>query len=207
MKFKEIACQVTYKLFFQTISSFKTGLCEDVYVGKISTFLSNQDDFLRLPVNERPEDIRCLIMILESPHIEEYKVNPAEPVKGTTGRNIREYILSVNGLSGYNNYGLIIVNAIQYQCSLGQSTKYFRDDMFKSMWKDGGENSFIQRLIGLYKTDDVIVNCCTKGGGTGKNELRKIVQAAITTNLRFNPLKRTHPSSWNIKKQRNTIWM
>lgn len=102
-------------------------------------------------------------------------------------------------------YGLILLNAIPYQCSLGLPTGCFRDEIFKIVWNTDGENDFVVRLRNVYRQGDVIVNCCTKGNG--KKELRKIVQEAIIKmNFECVTIKRTHPSSWWSDKNRKFIW-
>lgn len=176
-------------------------LCPDQYVGKIDEF---NDSFpLRVSVEQRPENTKCLIMLLESPHKEEFKVVPS-PAKGTTGDLIRKHILNVKDLSVYSEYGLILINAIQNQCSLGYSTECYRDEVFISVWNNGAKEIFIDRLKNVYREGDVIVNCCTKGK-IKKQELRKLVQDSIPRDL-GKVLRRTHPSSWYSPKNRNSEW-
>ena len=105
------------------ISTIEERLCPDQYVGKISEFNAGQQDFPdRIPAIERPNNQICLIVILESPHKDEF-IGDLGPAKGKTGRLIRKWIGTDElGLSQYRKYGLILVNAIQNQCSLGIST-------------------------------------------------------------------------------------
>lgn len=179
-------------------------LCPDHYVGKIEKFTIDCNDFPeRSSVKKRPEDTKCLIMLLESPHKEEFKTI-LSPAKGLTGKLIRKHILTVAGLSIYGDRGLILMNAIQNQCSLGYSTECYRDEVFISVWNDGAKEHFIARLKELYKQGDVIVNCCTKGKKANK-ELRKLVQASIPKDM-GTVLRRTHPSSWHSSQNRNSEW-
>lgn len=189
------------------ISSIENRFCPDQYVGIISSFRADQGDFpVRLAENERPAGLKCLIMIIESPHIEEFIGDPC-PAKGKTGQLIRKWIRKVPGLSAYGGYGLILVNAIQYQCSLGAPTRCFRDDVFKAAWREGGEEAFIERLKGICRNGDAIANCCTNGN-IKKTELRQLVQAAITKiEMRCPVHRRTHPSSWYSEKNRKYEWM
>ena len=184
--------------------TFETRKCPDQFLGKISEFTVEQQDFpVRWNIKNRISNTPCLIMILESPHTEEFGVSPG-PAKGKTGKKIREHILSVNGLSEYNDYGLIIINACQYQCSLGYPTNCLRDELFLKHWHCGGNKNFIQRLNKIYQDDDVIVNCCTKGNTNP--HLRILVDTAIyriAENISF--LKRTHPSSWHSERNRNYV--
>lgn len=189
------------------IGSIEKRYCPDQYVGKITEFSTNQTDFpARITPVNRPNDLKCLIMVIESPHTDEFLQTPC-PANGTTGKLIRKWICSVKGLSTYRkDYGLIIINAIQYQCSLGSPTKCFRDNVFETVWNDFGEDDFVTRLQSIYQSGDVILNCCTKGNSKN-GELRQRVQQAIkklTTNSIL--LRRTHPSSWHSSKNRKYEW-
>jgi hypothetical protein len=65
----------------------ETRTCQDQYVGPLSK-LTNQHDFpFRKFVDERP-DSPCLILVMESPHKDEF-IEDVGPAKGKTGRNIR----------------------------------------------------------------------------------------------------------------------
>lgn len=107
-----------------------------------------------------------IILVLESPHIEEFK-NSIGPAKGITGKNIANYISMVLGnsiLSPNTNYDLILMNAIQFQCSMGVKPIHFRTLAFIHLWFDGGKRNFIDRITNLkLKKDDVLINACTKG--------------------------------------------
>jgi len=181
-------------------------LCPDQYVGIIREFSSESNDFpVRTPAEIRPENLNCLIMILESPHKAEFIVDLPSPANGSTGRLIRQHILTVMGLSNYENYGLLLMNAIQNQCSVGHPTCFYRDEIFMSVWNDGRNVEFVDRLNELYSDGDVIVNCCTKGKGRGPTELRQLVQSSIPIDERI-VLRRTHPSSWYSERNRNSEW-
>lgn len=75
------------------------------------------------------------------------------PACGSTGRNIKKYLPSVlfNYLPAINetsrlitydlnkqiqngDYCIALINAIQYQCSLGEDTLKYRDKIFSEMW-------------------------------------------------------------------------
>src|SRR5450759_4266415 len=55
--------------------------CPDQYVGSIADIGAKKEFPLRRPASERPPDQRCLIMVLESPHTNEFVDEPA-PAKG-----------------------------------------------------------------------------------------------------------------------------
>jgi len=73
-------------------SSIEDRICPDQYVGIINDFGQASDDFPeRQDAVSRPDGIPCLIIILESPHTDEF-VGNVGPAKGTTGRLIRSHI-------------------------------------------------------------------------------------------------------------------
>lgn len=201
MDFEDIAKAVLLEKAARPIEARR---CPDQYVGLISQFFYNPSDFPeRVLVESRPSDIKCVIMILESPHIDEFS-NSLGTEKGQTGRLIRANFLLVNGLSEYNNHGLILINAVQNQCSLGSSTDCYRDDVFATVWQNGAKEDFIRRLNSIFQPGDVIVNCCTKGN-MKNNELRRLVQQSIPSD-KGEVLRRTHPSSWYSERNRNSQW-
>ncbi|MBV4428302.1 hypothetical protein [Clostridium tyrobutyricum] len=118
-------------------------------------------------------DFICII--LESPHKDEYNIiNDLKSydgesmvyrlANGITGRNIEEYINKVitnetdieDGI-----YGLLIMNAIQYQCSQGINTKFYRDRFWIYYWLHCGKKYFIERLRKY--SPKYILNCVTLG--------------------------------------------
>jgi len=200
MNFEEIAKAVLLEKVAKPIEARR---CPDQYVGVIAQFSSSADFPERVPVECRPSDVKCVIMILESPHIKEFS-DSLGPAKGQTGKRIREKFLEVKGLSEYINYGLILMNAVQNQCSLGSSTGCYRDDVFVTAWKNGAKENFIHRLNTTFQIGDVIVNCCTKGN-MKNNELRRLVQQSIPSD-KGEVFRRTHPSSWHSEKNRSSQW-
>lgn len=209
MNFQKVVTSALGPLFDKLIGSIQLHICPDQYVGQISAFDDDQGDFpTRQQVQKRPNNLQCLILVLESPHINEF-MEPCGPAKGTTGRNIRRYIPDVMELGKYSNFGMILMNAIQYQCSLGVSTKKYRDQVFRAAWNDSGKVKFQRRLASTFRSGDVLLNCCTKGNGGGV-ELRTQVQHAIVTvqsNIGcVDIIRRNHPSCWTVKKSRSYEW-
>ena len=170
--------------------------CPDQYVGTLSQILGRQDFSERLPAVMRP-NLPCIIMVLESPHIDEYIGTPG-PAKGFTGEMIRLHLQKALPLDGISGYGLIVVNAIQYQCSLGVSTDLFRDRVFRAAWNFGGRESLGARVERLYRHGDILVNCCTKGKDYEVNmPLRLLVEGELRRVLPgVRSIRRLHPSSW-----------
>lgn len=99
---------------------------------------------------------------------------------------------------------LILVNAIQYQCSLGVPTRRYRDKVFRSLWENGGADDFERRLQQLYRPGDMLFNCCT-GSGPRKG-LRQLVTAVIRSSLGSVPLySGPHPFGWFSERNRGSI--
>lgn len=124
----------------------------------------------RKELKER-EDIKMvegyenIVIILESPHIEEYK-DPKfrAPALGLTGCYLQNYFYEIIKLhlQKKHSYNVILMNAIQLQCSLGEEPKKFRDKLWCELWfEDGGKDNFIKRL-GQY-LPNIIINACTLG--------------------------------------------
>lgn len=167
-------------------------------------------------------DLPLLVLVLESPHIDEFEPGPGfrakGPAKGSTGVNIRFHLgraLRAVGLRGQMD--VLLVNAIQHQCSLGSifcDTSTCRDEIFIDLWDDverSAELCFKQRLIKAIdgKREVTLVNCCTLGDPKLRMSLRERVQIAIEHIQRdFAPdariVRRAHPSSryWRL----GTTW-
>lgn len=113
----------------------------------------------------------------------------------------------VPGLESTGRLPLILVNAVQYQCSLGQGTDQFRDKVFQAVWDEGGREDFARRMRKIYRTGDRLVCACTKGKMGTACELRALVYAMLRQEFPLaNVLRRTHPSKWNIRRNREYEW-
>ena len=183
------------------LKNFSYHLCPDQYVGNIGEFKNEngkaKKDFpVRLNIFAgQTADVcikfssyeKIMIFIPESPHQKEFytkdeinengtkhlKGDPKGPTQGPTGINIRTHIAKI--FPDYQDYHLIVMNAIPFQCSLGfkltnsQENQNRRDDIFKKVWnkKNIGVKFFKDRLKNLLdallKKDIVIVNACTTG--------------------------------------------
>ena len=163
-------------------------------------------------------DFPTIVIVLESPHISEFDYNGHRaigPASGNTGNNIYKqfcesivYYMTIekNGKKTYsvkrgdietNVYCVALVNAVQFQCSLGDlSDKQRRDRIFLAAFKKE-QKDFITRLARYDPT--IIINACTKG--VGKDNLQENVQCVIDqSTLRGRLLFRSnHPSSSKFK--------
>lgn len=180
--------------------------CPDQYLGSIGNLLNEPKFSMRVPAKNRPEE-PCVLMVLESPHIDEFKDEPG-PAKGLTGEMIRQHLGECINISGLEDYGLVLVNAIQHQCSLGSNTIVYRDRIFRAVWSSGGEEDFHKRIADLYLSGDVVVNCCTKGNDYEMHiPLRNLVEMALGPVIpNVARLRRMHPASWRKAEWRGVIW-
>lgn len=181
-------------------------VCPDQYVGRVLEIEAAGGIVLRSSASCRPDE-NALLLVLESPHIQEFKEQPA-PAQGKTGISIAKFLRKVPGLDATTGYPVILINAIQYQCSLGMPTARFRDKVFVAVWKAGGEQDFVARLEALCRPGDMVVCCCTKGNSNDRTaQLRQIVYGAIHDTIPTALiLRRTHPAGWNVRKNRIYEW-
>lgn len=185
-----------------TWQSYDVRACPDQYLGLLSEVIGKPHFPLRVAAEERTEQ-PCLIIILESPHIDEFIGDPG-PAKGFTGDMIRNYLHESINPHDVDGFGLVLINAIQHQCSLGISTSEHRDKVFRSVWAQGGQENFEARLRSVLRPRDVVMNCCTKGNDAELNTpLRSLVEASMRLHFpEVQTIRRMHPASWRTKSSR-----
>lgn len=201
--------------------------CDDQFVATIEItkskvcFLDN--DLETINRNERQnyykaKNIDTIALILESPHTEEFANDRClGPAMGKTGDNIKNILLGnlakfifINDLQSHGSYfktsseitegvyKLLIVNAVQYQCSLGDlntcGSSLQRDKIFTNFFIRYARKDFIKRLRRF--NPKIIINCCTGGHYGEVDGLQKQVQKVIDGG-NFSALKLigSHPSS------------
>lgn len=178
--------------------------CPDQFVGLISDIERLGGFTCRAPASERPPNIPAVLIILESPHIFEFDELPG-PAKGQTGRNIFRYLRQVPGLHDKAKFGLLLLNAVQFQCSLGRPPSEVRDEVFLKAWTSGGSVDFESRFRAVYRDGDCVVNCCTRGTARrAVGHLRVHVQRVLAPLLTSSSavLCRNHPSFWHVPANR-----
>jgi hypothetical protein len=189
-------------------SAFEERCCPDQFVGVISEIEGSGDFTCRTLASERPLSLSCVLLVLESPHTSEFDTSPG-PAKGSTGRNIVRYLRQVPGLQDKGEFGLLLVNAVQFQCSLGGPTSKVRDAVFFDTWTSGGRTDFESRFRALYRDGDCVVNSCTRGNSRDTTaHLRTEVQRALVDLLPAGTavLRRNHPSFWHFPANRSREW-
>lgn len=165
--------QLASKIFFDSSTKkFK-------FYKEICT-LNNKSGVERIDfVGNSDVEENVIVIILESPHVDEYEGNmPIGPAQGKTGDNINKYLCTIldeavqreilNVNSKFPKYDLVLMNAIQYQCSLGMDPILFRDYCFMKLWEtEQIIESFHERLSLILKKYNnghvILINGCTLG--------------------------------------------
>lgn len=180
--------------------------CPDQYLGNLAESIGNTKFPMRKTASER-SNRPCLILILESPHIDEFQ-GELGPAKGFTGKMIRQYLPDALGHAVIKDMGLVLLNAVQYQCSLGSNTIVYRDRIFRATWNQGGRENFIARLKSVLMPEDLVMNCCTKGNDFEVNvPLRSLVECAVREVFpQAKTMRRMHPASWKNQAYRIAEW-
>ena len=147
------------------------------------------------------QDAQVVVIILESPHINEFDQNgaPIGPAMGKTGENISNYILNVlKKHYSDGKYKIMLMEAVSYQCSNGEPkiNGQKRDTVFKDVWVNGGEDDFKVRLKSYHP--DIVINACT--GGVRKIDSQSTLNSLVDSAVRKLGFKNyyysSHPSSY-----------
>lgn len=150
-------------------------------------FLNNKVNYINNPCGSdlstynNSNKHETIIIVLESPHKDEFDSNGngIEPLikrKSFEKKLFDAINNSVNlklKLQYNKTYNLILMNTIQYQCSLGVNTEYYRDYVFLYYFNKC-EEEFKNRLLKYLKTFNVIsiVNLCTEGSHVETSKIR-----------------------------------
>ena len=158
-----------------------------------------------------------IVLLLESPHKDEYIADPKRPACGKTGRNIDLYLCGVldDIIGELNKAGfsvaehidpgchVIISNPIQFQTSLhaihGQplvgTWNKLRDNVWRTLWREEHIRQCFRARLGCYYPK-VIINACT-GKREKRDSLKRLVESFIRREFQDVRLFYiNHPSSW-----------
>ena len=157
-----------------------------------------------------PKLIRPVVIILESPHKEEYKKSGAAngPAWGDTGIRFNQNfqrLINAKDIQSWINTGVhdvILINAVQYQCSFGETINpKLRDHNWTKCFEKGCCSDLIYRLEALQP--EILINACTKSN----LNLQLAVHSAIFTHINqgkrlFNTyIYGSHPITWSSYTQ------
>lgn len=210
----------TNEIFNDRLNEWSTkDECPDIYAGDFEfsngnvNIITNYIDPVTRKNNinnlspDRHPNYKTIVIILESPHDNEYSdpsfINPA---LGPTGNKLDSLIISlinevqkIDNILSDGNYRIILMESIQYQCSLGldltkEPNKVIRDKVFETIWNSNPsiKNDFVERLTSYMP--DVIFNLSTKN-------VQDLVQNEVDfyckkINKQIEVYQGYHPSSW-----------
>ena len=190
-KFVEIASQYG-------CNAYERRCCPDKWFF-VENMLESTDELPYQNIDHVNDDKACkIVFVLESPHIDEFKraKGPA-PANGPTGRFLRAFWRRIFE-DRFCGYKIVLVNAIQYQCSLGTSpiNHKIRDSVFQSLFaNEDFYEGCKERLRKIVETGDVVLNACTKGKArTNRKENNKEMVRSLLKG--YNMVEVPHPGSW-----------
>ena len=150
-------------------------------------------------IAELDNGVRKIIIVLESPHVDEFEDENAPcPANGTTGRFLRSFWDKIFG-NAYDGYAAVLVNAVQYQCSLGIQPidGRTRDLVFQTLLDmEFFREDLERRISAIVASGDVILNACTMGMARTIRKLNNKEMVGQVLNKRWRCLDVYHPSSW-----------
>lgn len=162
-------------------------------------YLSNRTAVCRGKAIKSP-----IVVILESPHVDEFDASgtPKGPAQGKTGNRFDKYFeqlinsSSVSNVIGTESHAVVLVNSVQYQCSLGKQPLKGKnrsdcDKNWKSCFNAGGNTDLVNRLNALKPV--AVINLCTAS-------LKKDVDQQICHFSNYTC--GYHPASWHWRKYR-----
>lgn len=160
-----------------------------------------------------------IIVVLESPHVDEYEAKPCKkdegrncpcrdyvrpaPARGMTGRNIKHYLPKIFDCEEFKTYKIALINPIQYQCSLGDLKSGLKDEIFARLIKmPRYKKCFRERFAHVYDPGkDIVVNCCTdklKNKDIVNECLKSVMYCKVANERRFCLLEMNHPCVWHF---------
>lgn len=217
-----MSCNYLSSYFQLPITIKQTNPCRDMFVGQLSNgqFIANNQRY------QNPDsyaiDYNCfsisynlnspkrftnniLVCILESPHRNEYLINPnaswGHAAMGQTGRlfdNIFYNKLNQNHSNiASGTYDVVLLNSVQFQCSNGLRplNKTVRDKNWSSMINyNQVYDDLVKRIRAL--NPQYIINLCTRGNINLQLILhKKLLASNILQGTSFT--HGWHPSSWH----------
>ena len=164
--------------------------CGDCAVGVVSKVCKDADvpfvykDWIGGAKYKVDSNDKRVILVLESPHKDEFKIEGCKlcqvgPAAGKAGSYIRKYLpLIFSGMKDFGARELILVNAIQFRCSLGRSMwgkenangmKFKNRVLTELLAKEMFVMDLERRLKLVWRNADMdmIVNCSSLNGATG----------------------------------------
>ena len=144
-----------------------------------------------------------IVLILESPHIDEFSGKVIAPAMGKTGEHCFRYfdkLFAKSCLGSHilknKRYDLVFVNSVQYQTSCGVSlltdkaNKQRRDNNWMTIFNGGASDDLLKRLYALNPV--LVLNLCTKS----TMNLQTAVDAKVRPKYYQKYTTGDHPFNW-----------
>ena len=180
--------RISYSIMKRYIDEKMCVPCEDRQVGVVS------GDASIIVENVDMSNVRDrILLVLESPHVCEYEATP--PRAASRDQYISDF---AKVFSLYGGWGLWVINAIEYPCSLLQNIsktgKSVRDVVLSEMWKLNEIREAFERRLQKYcgNGKNLIVEAC--GSKIIKDGIRCIVNR-LAVDKKFVP-NVSHPCRW-----------
>lgn len=210
-------------------NNFSAQLCPDQNVAQIKfdhttslwtlkqcyiTF--NQSSRIDIDYSQNNTDRNCILIILESPHYDEYDTITHQangPAFGTTGNLFEKYFLKILNNSNVvldKNliYDIVFINSVQYQASQGMKPlkPLTRDKNWLSFWYKGFNADLCKRIC-TYSRNTIVINMCTYGQNVLHDRVQCVLKCAYRKHVgnTYNLYQSNHPSTWWMRKRRK-IW-
>lgn len=176
--------------------------------------IESRSKFVKKYTFQKYNHLKTIAIILESPHIHEFQSNREldnfgnHPALGKTGKRIDRFLpylinsfvpskILPNCCAIYtsehdikqDDYRVVLINLIQYQCSLGYDTNRYRDSVIKECLSQKAFTNSFKNEIKKY-APDVIINACTS---KYKQSVWKLIDEI---NMESIELETKHPSVW-----------
>ena len=136
-----------------------------------------------------------IVILLESPHKDEFTKKFNAPALGKTGEKLDYYLSCLLKKFKYVNKGdkVFLVNAIQYQCSLGYPTSCVKKRVFNYLFeKDEVKKDLIERIKRI--DPDII---CISTTSFCREKVQKLIVESFTDKVIIS--SDSHPSMWTTK--------
>lgn len=155
------------------------------------------------------EDVCKIVIVLESPHREEYEnsnyeFKPLGPAMKKTGNKIEKYIINlIKCIETYyianKKYDIYLINPVKFQASLGsfyngKLNENIRNNLWKAMYIYYKEE-FLKHITEY----DFVVNCCSEiESQFGKKQITNDLLNLSNRNFHIIESNR-HPAYWHLK--------
>lgn len=163
--------KITKEVISLCLNKMNKHIVKDQCYGSIVYNGFNFQKIKRKRSSKTKRERSVIIIVLESPHVKEFNKNTRYPLVNDKlflkyfDDCLNGYIRKTNThLFKKERYDVILMNSIQYQCSLGFTTKKYRDIVFLTLW-EFLHFEFECRLKSLINSNKVaaVINFVTKG--------------------------------------------